>query len=155
MQHQQQNQQQQEQQLTDWQQLLAKGNQCYELHQWSQAQHFYLEALELLAQRNSENPTCVGTLMAWIGTCHNLSTLHEHIGDLQQALVYLQLPYQHCRFQLEFSECEGAQLVALKSINLCWSAIGGFAQRYSEFMKSQKFDIELAQTLSLASQQLH
>lgn len=114
-----------------WQSLLNMGNQSFHAEHWSQAEFFYSEAYDLLAYAYRDNPLCAETLMAWICTCHNLSSLYEATDNLSLALRFLMVPHDYLK---EITEAEGhnedIKLMALKGLSLTLSPILTFAQKH-------------------------
>ncbi len=64
-------------QTEKWQELLTIGNDFYKSNDWQQAEYHYELAFVLLLDMCQNAPADCDTLMAWICTCHNLSTLFE------------------------------------------------------------------------------
>jgi hypothetical protein len=114
-----------------WQSLLKLGNDCFHKQQWDKAETFYSEAYDLLAFSYRNNPLCSNTLMAWIGTCHNLSALYESTEKLTLALRFLTVPHEYL---LEITksgvENEDIKLIAFKGLTLTLSPILLFAKKH-------------------------
>ncbi|TWX53397.1 hypothetical protein [Colwellia hornerae] len=102
-----------------WQMLLKQGNDCFFNRQWQQAEFFYSEAYDLLAYGYKSNPLCSETMMAWICSCHNLSSLYEEIGKLTLSLRFLSVPHEYLK---SVSQSEHAsndiKLLAFKGLSL-------------------------------------
>lgn len=116
---------------TQWQSLLTLGNQCFYEKKWSQAEFFYGEAHDLLAFAYSNDPLSSDTLMAWICTCHNLSSLYEEMGNLDLALRYLMVPHEYLK---EINESEvpndEVKLIAFKAMSTTLNPILLFAKNH-------------------------
>lgn len=114
-----------------WQSLLKLGNDCFYEQQWDKAEYFYSQAYDLLAIAYRNNPLCSNTLMAWIGTCHNLSALYESTEKLTLALRFLTVPHEYL---LEITksgvENEDIKLIAFKGLTLTLSPILLFAKKH-------------------------
>lgn len=114
-----------------WQSLLELGNNCFHDKQWGQAEFFYSEAYDLLAYAYRNDPMSSETLMAWICTCHNLSSLYETTGDLSLSLKFLRVPHEYLK---EISESdipnEDVKLIAFKGMSLTLPPIFTFAKNH-------------------------
>ena len=139
----------------DWQDLLGRGNDYFGQGNWLRAQSFYKLAFDLLSEDMQLSPDSSRILMAWMGTCHNLAAVHECLQEFDQALNYLQIPYQRCRHLIDNHHNECELLIGLKSLNLSWSALLLFAKNHPEFMKTQPLAQDLAHALNPSSIQLH
>ena len=116
---------------SQWQSLLKLGNDCFHDNNWSQAEFFYSEAYDILANEYRKNPLSSETLMAWICTCHNLSSLYETLDELDLSLKFLKVPYDYL---MQVSESnipdEDAKLVAFRAIPLTIAPILLFAKKH-------------------------
>ena len=116
---------------TQWQSLLKKGNDCFHDQQWHQAEYFYAEAYDLLAFSYRNNPLCSETLMAWICSCHNLSSLYEQIDKLDLALRFLLIPHDYLT---EITESkvpdQDVKLLAFKGMTITLNPILLFAKKH-------------------------
>lgn len=116
---------------SQWQELLTLGNDCYQNNQLRQCEFFYSEAYDILAYGYRNNPLSSDILMAWICTCHNLSTLYETMGDLDLSLKFLKVPYDYL---VEISESdipdEEVKLIAFKGISLTVTPILLFVKKH-------------------------
>ena len=75
----------------EWQALLNAGNQLYQKEKWSEAELFYNLAYQMLRKQRDDQPLNCDLLMAWICTCHNLSSLFEQKEDLKAQVLELTL----------------------------------------------------------------
>lgn len=116
---------------SQWQLLLQQGNDHFHDKQWGQAEVLYSEAYDLLAHSYRNNPVCIETLMAWICTCHNLSSLYESVDKMTLALRFLTVPHEYL-LEVTQSEINNEQikLVAMKGLNLTLPAIVQFSQKH-------------------------
>ena len=116
---------------SQWQSLLKLGNESFHDQQFQQAEFFYSEAYDLLAHNYRNSPKCADTLMAWICTCHNLSSLYEETGRLELSLRFLMVPHEYL---IEITESEiqdeDIKLIAFKGLNLTIAPILTFAQKH-------------------------
>jgi hypothetical protein len=116
---------------TQWQSLLIQGNNCFNENQWQKAEYFYSEAYDLLAFGYRENPLCIETMMAWICSCHNLSSLYEKTNKLSLSLKFLTVPHDYLK---KVSESEKAdsdiKLLALKGLSLTLPPILEFSKSH-------------------------
>ncbi|MCH2057818.1 MAG: hypothetical protein MK214_14640 [Thalassotalea sp.] len=114
-----------------WQELLRQGNDCFHEQRWNQAEFYYSEAYDLLAFSYRANPLCSQTLMAWICSCHNLSSLYEEMSNIDLALRFVMAPHEYL---LEVSNSsvdnEDVKLIAFKGLSLTLPAVMSFAQKY-------------------------
>ncbi len=116
---------------TQWQSLLRLGNNCFHEQQWDQAQFFYSEAYDLLFHFYQKEPMSSDLLMAWVCTCHNLSSLYERVGQLDLSLTFLMLPHEYLKGMTESSILDDdVQLIALKGMSLTLSPIILFTKKY-------------------------
>ncbi|QDP02309.1 hypothetical protein [Thalassotalea sp. PS06] len=114
-----------------WRTLLKQGNDFYSKEQWLNAELVYFQAYEVLSKECQNYPNDTDTLMAWICTCHNLSTLFEAQGELRTSLHYLLLPQDYCRALLEKNEsCEEVRLLAIQALSVTWTPIVEFSKKY-------------------------
>lgn len=116
---------------SQWQSLLGMGNDCFHDKQWTQAEFFYSEAYDLLAFSYRNNPTCEETLMAWVCTCHNLSSLHESLANVDLALKFLIVPHEYL-MEISVAEIDNddVKLLAYKALNLTLPAILTFSKKH-------------------------
>ncbi|MEI6894698.1 MAG: hypothetical protein V5789_08715 [Colwellia sp.] len=116
---------------SQWQSLLKLGNDCFYEKQWSQAEFFYSEAYDILAYGYRNNPLSADILMAWVCTCHNLSSLYETMGNVNLSLKFLKVPHDYL---MEIAESkipdEDVKLIALKGMSLTIPPIMLFAKKY-------------------------
>ena len=69
--------------------------------------------------------------MAWVCTCHNLSSLYETTGNLDSSLKFLMLPHEYLKSLSESSVSdEDVKLVAFKGMTLTLPAILLFAKKH-------------------------
>lgn len=116
---------------TQWQSLLKLGNECFHNKQWDQAKFFYSEAYDLLFHFYQKEPMSSDLLMAWVCTCHNLSSLYETIGQLDLSLKFLMLPHEYLKGMSESSTLnDDIQLIAFKGMTLTLTPILLFAKKY-------------------------
>lgn len=118
-------------QHSQWQSLLRRGNQCFHDQQWQQAEFFYSEAYDLLAHQYRESPKCTDLLMAWICTCHNLSSLHEQTGNLEISLRFLMVPHEYLK-EITDSEVDDddIKLIAYRGLSVTLAPILEFAKKH-------------------------
>lgn len=114
-----------------WQSLLKRGNQCFHDQQWQQAEFFYSEAYDLLAHQFRETPTSTDILMAWICTCHNLSSLYEQKGKLELSLRFLMVPHEYLK---EITDSDignhDIKLIAYRGLSVTLTPILEFAKKH-------------------------
>lgn len=139
----------------NWRTLVEQGNHCYLDGQLDDANGYYLEAYDLLNNAINALPNCLETLMAWIAICHNIAAVHESQTDLSQALIYLQLPYEYCQQHMQQHPDQELGLIALKCLNLSWSAILLFGKKHPEFMQNQSLIADLAHAIDPSCVQYH
>lgn len=111
-----------------WQSLLLNGNECFDAHNWHEAQRYYLKAIELLdlaLQKNVDEPL----LFAWICGYHNLSELYKQQGQLERATQTLLIPHQAMLHNLKKTDVKSQQL-ALKGIKITLPPILQWAQEH-------------------------
>lgn len=126
-------------QTQQWQSLLNEGNECFHDRRWLQAELYYKEAYDVLAMKSHRQPYCSDTLMAWICTCHNLSSLFEAQGDIDMALRYLLAPHERLKNTAESKgDDEDLKLIALKALNITLSPLLVFAKKYPMCDSCQK-----------------
>lgn len=115
-----------------WQSLLKNGNDCLDNRQLDQAETFYLEAYYLLSTARGHDPLSSEVLMAWVCTCHNLTSLYEKFGYLELSLEYLMIPHEYLMRVSEANYLnEEIKLTAFKGISLTLPAIISFTKNHS------------------------
>lgn len=77
-----------------WQNLIKKGNDCYESQQWNKAELYYKSAYSQLEGRWQQSVEHESLLIAWMCACHNLSVLFETQGEYDRSIGYLVKSYQ-------------------------------------------------------------
>ena len=114
-----------------WQSLLELGNNCFQSKQWNQAEFFYSEAHDLLAFAYRNDPLSAEMLMAWVCSCHNLSSLYEAMGKMELSLRFLMVPHEYLR-EISASDMpnEDVKLIAFKGMSLTLPAILNFTKKY-------------------------
>lgn len=116
---------------SQWQSLLQLGNDCFHDKQWSQAEFFYSEAYDLLAFGYRNDPLSAEMLMAWVCTCHNLSSLYETLGNINLSLKFLTVPHDYLT---EISDStipdEDVKLIAFKGLSLTVPALMMFSKKH-------------------------
>lgn len=116
---------------SQWQSLVKLGNDCFHDQEWSQAEFFYSEAYDILAYGYRNNPLSAETLMAWVCTCHNLSSLYERINNVELSLKFLKVPYEYLK---EISDStipdEDVKLIAFNGLSLTIPPLLNFAKKY-------------------------
>lgn len=124
-------------QNADWKHLLTVGNECYNNHDWANAEYHYDLAFSQLLEQCHKEPNNCELLMAWICSCHNLSTLFESQEKLPAAMRYLLLPHQHCKHILaEHSSTEQAKALAIQAISVTYPPIVEFSNNYPHLAKN-------------------
>ncbi|WP_286269360.1 hypothetical protein [Thalassotalea hakodatensis] len=114
-----------------WQALLNNGNECFYDRRWLQAEFYYKEAYELLADNYQNNPYETDILLAWICACHNLSALFEVQGDLDVSLRYLLVPHEYLQALSDDSvRDEDVKLIAIKALNITLQRLLSFSKKY-------------------------
>lgn len=114
-----------------WQSLVKLGNECFHEKQWQQAEFFYSEAYDLLAFGYRNNPLCEETLMAWICTCQNLSSLYEVVGKLDLSLKFLTVPHEYLQSVTTTPKVgEDIKVLAIKGLSLTLPPILEFAKQH-------------------------
>ena len=116
---------------SQWQSLVKLGNDCFHDQEWSQAEFFYSEAYDILAFGYRNDPLSSETLMAWVCTCHNLSSLYERINNLELSLKFLKIPYEYLK---EISDSsitnDDVKLIAFKGLSLTVPPLLTFGKKY-------------------------
>lgn len=117
---------------SQWQSLLKSGNNCFDHQQLDEAETFYLQAYDLLSEARGDDPHSSELLMAWICTCHNLTSLYEVLGYLDLSLEYLMIPHEYL---MKISEAnylnDDMKLTAFKGINITLPAIILFTNNHA------------------------
>lgn len=114
-----------------WQSLLTNGNECFHDGRWLQAEYYYTEAYELLADAYHHHPYSSDILMAWICTCHNLSSLFEAQGEMEVALRYLKLPHEYLVNLADHEQSsEDVKLIAIKALSITVKPILAFSKKH-------------------------
>lgn len=116
-----------------WQVLVKQGNHSFARKDWLEANQCYTKAFEILTRQCHQSPSCMASLIAWIGVCHNLADLFQQQADLDCALRFLQLPYQYCKQKVELEVDDEIKLTALNAMNLAWSALSMFCKKHPQF----------------------
>lgn len=115
----------------DWQALLIAGNDFYKASNWLAAEEQYDLAFTLLTEACQRAPENCEVLMAWICTCHNLSSLFEDQNKLPMAMRYLLLPHEHCKYIIaENSVCEEAKSLAIQAMSITLPPIVEFSNNH-------------------------
>ncbi len=97
-----------------WQSLLLNGNDCFDSHNWIEAERYYLKAIELLDSLK-ESHRDESLLYAWICGYHNLSELYKQQGQITRSAQSLIVPHQYILQRLQNSESnEQTTLNAIK-----------------------------------------
>ncbi|MDT0605090.1 hypothetical protein [Thalassotalea castellviae] len=114
-----------------WKSLLTHGNDCFKDNQWQKAEYFYSEAYDLLAFGYRNNPQCIETMMAWICSCHNLSSLYERMNKLTLSLKFLTVPHDYLKKVSESDQADNdIKLLALKGLSLTFPPILAFSKNH-------------------------
>ena len=114
-----------------WQQWLIRGNDCFQKQQWSDAECYYRQAYKLLHLYCQECPDNEELLMAWLCSCHNLSTLYECHNNIGLAFKFLKIANEYLEHLLTADEvCSNTMLIALKANNLNQTAILNFMEKH-------------------------
>ncbi|NKF52287.1 hypothetical protein G3R49_17140 [Shewanella sp. WXL01] len=114
-----------------WQLLLIQGNEYFQNQQWQQAEQQYSEAFDLLAAQFDAQLGNGDIMMAWICTCHNLSSLYEAWGRQDDALRFLLAPHEHLRQLIEtLDSSEQIRLTLMRGMSITIPAIQAFATKY-------------------------
>ncbi|MDG1752466.1 MAG: hypothetical protein P8I03_12525 [Thalassotalea sp.] len=118
-------------QSEQWKSLLTHGNDCFNDNKWQKAENFYSEAYDLLSFGYRNNPKCIETMMAWICSCHNLSSLYEKTNKLTLSLKFLTVPHDYLK---NISESDKAnndiKLLAIKGLSLTLPPIIAFSKNH-------------------------
>ena len=73
----------------------------------------------------------ISCFLAWICSCHNLSSLYEEMSNIDLALRFVMAPHEYL---LEVSNSsvdnEDVKLIAFKGLSLTLPAVMSFAQKY-------------------------
>lgn len=118
-------------QTEKWQELLTIGNDFYKSNKWQEAEYHYELAFVLLLDKCQNQPADSDMLMAWICTCHNLSTLFENQNKLPAAMRYLLLPHEHCKHILaEHCADEEAKSLAIQAMSVTLPPIVEFSNNH-------------------------
>lgn len=114
-----------------WKSLLTHGNDCFKDNQWQKAEYFYSEAYDLLAFGYRNNPQCIETMMAWICSCHNLSSLYEKTNKLTLSLKFLTVPHDYLKKVSESDKADNdIKLLAIKGLSLTLPPILAFSKSH-------------------------
>lgn len=115
----------------NWQSLLIAGNDFYQSCKWQEAEEQYDLAFAILMEECQKSPTSCEVLMAWICTCHNLSSLFESQNKLPAAMRYLLLPHEHCKYIVaEHSASEEAKSLAIQAMSVTLPPIVEFSNNH-------------------------
>lgn len=115
-----------------WQSLLKNGNDCLDNQQLDQAETFYLQAYDLLSTARGDDPLSSEVLMAWICTCHNLTSVYELFGYLDLSLEYLMIPHEYLMRVSEANYLnDDIKLTAFKGMSITLPAILLFTKNHS------------------------
>lgn len=114
-----------------WQALITAGNDLYKESNWQEAERKYDLAFSLLTDECQQSPDNCEILMAWICTCHNLSSLFESQNKLPAAMRYLLLPHEHCKYIVaEHSSTEEAKSLAIQAMSVTLPPIVEFSNNH-------------------------
>lgn len=139
-----------------WQGLLAKGNKNYYQQQWQQAEAYYKQAYELLASNHMSEPSCTETLVAWIGTCHNLSALFEAQAHHSAALRFLTLPHEYVQSLVSNKEVQDSvRFNAINSLHITLQPLLMYAKSHPICDDCQQALTELKTQMPALSQAYH
>lgn len=139
-----------------WQSLLTLGNNHFHNEQWDQAKFFYSEAYDLLFHFYQKEPLSSDLLMAWVCTCHNLSSLYETVGKLDLSLKFLMLPHDYLKNISESATSnDDMKLIAFKGMTLTLTPILLFAKKHPICDSCLSNFIQLKQRIDTDTSALH
>lgn len=108
----------------------------------------------MLTEACQKSPDDCETLMAWICTCHNLSSLFECQNKLPAAMRYLLLPHEHCKHIVaQHSASEDAKSLAIQAMSVTLPPIVEFSNNHPH-LTEQNALVNQASTISV-DQSIH
>jgi hypothetical protein len=142
--------------MSQWQQLLHEGNDCFHTKKWKQAEYCYKEAAFHLDSLWSANTKDVELLMAWICAIHNLSSLFEVQDNADLSLQYLKIPHQRMLSIYQCNEyCEDTKLIAQHALKITFMPILMFSKRHPICDTCIQSLAEFKSTIELSQQIIH
>ena len=114
-----------------WQNLMNKGNSCFETQQWTKAECYYKSVYCQLEGLWGKSEELESLLMAWICACHNLATLFETQGECERAIGYLVLAYQQAyNISQNNNATSSLRHLAFNALNTTLKPIMMFSNKY-------------------------
>ncbi|MGB0987158.1 MAG: hypothetical protein ACPGVL_08020, partial [Pseudoalteromonas spongiae] len=72
-----------------WQSTMTKGNECFDSHNWLEAERYYMRAIELIDLLWQQKRNNLEAMQAWVCGYQNLAATYEQQGQLERALQCL------------------------------------------------------------------
>lgn len=142
--------------MSQWQNLLNEGNDCFHNKKWKQAEYCYKEAAFHLDSSWAADTTNVQLLLAWICAIHNLSSLFEVQDKADLSLQYLQIPHNKMLAIYQSNDyCEDTKLIAQNALKITFMPFLMFSKRHPTCDSCQESLAEFHQKLKINQQVTH
>ncbi|NTS78063.1 hypothetical protein HR060_14480 [Catenovulum sp. SM1970] len=142
--------------MQTWQDLMLKGNDCFNESNWQDAELYYQSVINMLDDQLRIEPKCVEAIQGWICGYQNLSTLFAQQGRLELAQKCLLIPHHSMLYMAKDASGDpDRQVIAMQALKITLMPLIEFAQKYPTCNSCYDDLIEQYQLLYVPSQHLH
>lgn len=120
--------------MNSWQSAMIKGNECFDSHNWLEAQRYYNQAIELLDLLWQKQNDSVEAMQGWVCGYHNLAATFEQQGQMDRAAQCL----LHAHFTIveranNKQYPDAAQSNALRMSSITYKSIIEFKNKHTYY----------------------
>lgn len=114
-----------------WQSTMIKGNECFDSHNWLEAERYYMRAIALVDELWQQQRSNLEAMQAWVCGYQNLAATYEQQGYLERALQCL----LHAHFYVveqanHITNCGKTQSNALRMSAITYKCLSDFKHKY-------------------------
>ena len=114
-----------------WQSTMTKGNECFDSHNWLEAERYYMRAIELIDLLWQQKRNNLEAMQAWVCGYQNLAATYEQQGQLERALQCL----LHAHFTIldhanNQANCDNTQSNAVRLSAITLKHLSDFKAKY-------------------------
>ena len=119
-----------------WQSTMIKGNECFDSHNWLEAERYYNRAIELVDLLWQQKISNLEAMQAWVCGYQNLAATYEQQGQLERALqCLLHAHYRVLQQANNKAVSEHAQSHALQMSSVTFKSISTFKGKHANYTR--------------------
>ena len=120
--------------MASWQSAMIKGNECFNSHNWLDAERFYNQAIELLDMLWQQDNDSIEAMQGWVCGVHNLAATYEQQGQLERTAQCLAQAHSNIIKRVNDDDLSDINKShALRMSSITYKSIVEFKHQYASY----------------------